>query len=228
MPCPHEWDLAPAEAKILQLELAGKVRLQPIPERFDVLGASDIGYIKATAQQVAVMLTFRWPSLELMEMSHIVTTARFPYIPGLLSFREAPPLLEAYHQLKRPPDVLLCDGQGTAHPRKVGLASHLGLCLDIPTVGCAKNRLCGTYDSLELRKGNSTPLYLREEVIGYVLCSRDGVKPIYISPGHLADFETSNMIIHRCLTRYRLPEPLRQAHNTATQLRKKIACSDGF
>lgn len=226
MSCSHEWDLSPAEAKALQLKLAEEVRLEPLPEHFDVLGASDIGYIKATAQQVAVMLTFRWPTLELLETSHIVTTARFPYIPGLLSFREAPPLIEAYHQLKRPPDVLLCDGQGIAHPRKIGLASHLGLCLGIPTVGCAKSRLCGTYDALDLRKGNSSPLYLGEEIIGTVLCSRNGVKPIYISPGHLADFETSNKIVYSCLTRYRLPEPLRQAHNTATQLRRKIANSE--
>lgn len=223
MGCPQEWNLAPAEAKALQFELARKVRLQPLPEHFEVLGASDIGYAKATDEQVAVMLTFRWPTLELLETSHIISPARFPYIPGLLSFREIPLLLEAYHQLKRPPDVLLCDGQGIAHPRKLGLASHLGLCLDIPTVGCAKKRLCGTHEPFDLRKGNSTPLYLRGEIIGYVFCSRDGVKPLYISPGHLADFQSSNAIISRCLTRYRHPEPLRQAHNTATLLRRKIS-----
>jgi deoxyribonuclease V len=223
MSCPEEWNLAPAEAKALQFKLARSVRLQPLPQDFDVLGACDLGYVKSTDQQVAVMLTFRWPSLEPLEVSHVVTTVSFPYIPGLLSFREVPPLLVAYDQLERKPDVLLCDGQGIAHPRKLGIASHIGLCLDIPTVGCAKKRLCGTHEPLELRKGNSTPLFLRKEIIGHVFCSRDGVKPLYISPGHLADFESSNEIILRCLGRYRLPEPLRQAHNTATRLRQELA-----
>jgi len=222
MGCTQEWNLTPAEAKALQFELAGNVRLQPLPDRFEVLGGSDVGYIKSTNQLVAVMLTFRWPTLELLETSHVVTAASFPYIPGLLSFREVPPLMEAYHLLKRPPDVLLCDAQGIAHPRKLGLACHIGLCLDIPAVGCAKSRLCGTHEPLELRKGNSTPLYLNGEIIGYVLCSRDGVKPVYVSPGHLADFESSISVIHRCLTRYRLPEPLRQAHNTATRIRREL------
>jgi deoxyribonuclease V len=223
MPHLHRWDLSPKEAIALQRELAQQVQLQPLPEHFEVLGAADIGYVPRKNRLVAVMLTFRWPGLEPLETAHFVAPIPFPYIPGLLSFREVPSLLAAYDQLQRPPDILLCDGQGIAHPRRLGLASHLGLFLDIPTVGCAKTRLCGTHAPLDLRRGNYTPLLLAEETVGYVYCSREGVKPVYISPGHLADLESSRKIIEGCVGRYRLPEPLRKAHHLATQLRRTLA-----
>lgn len=214
--------MTPSEAIALQKELAGQVRLEPLPVHFEVLAASDIGYVQATNQLAAVILTFTWPDLELLETAHVVAPIHFPYIPGLLSFREVPPLLEAYSKLERPPEVLLCDGQGIAHPRKLGLASHLGLCLQIPTVGCAKKRLCGKHGPLDLRRGQYAPLDLKGEEVGCVFCSRDGVKPIYISPGHLADLDTSRALIERCLGRYRIPEPLRQAHHAATKLRQTL------
>ncbi len=222
MPCPEEWDLSPEEATALQRKLAGSVRIQPLSDSFEVIGASDIGYVPAVDRLVAVMLTFKWPSLEPLESVHAVAPILFPYIPGLLSFREVPPLLQAFRKLKTPPDVLLCDGQGIAHPRKLGLASHMGLCLDIPTVGCAKKRLCGKHDPVPESKGSYENLFFRKEVVGYVYRSRDRVKPVYISPGHLADLETSKAIIERCLGRFRLPEPLRQAHQQATRLRRDL------
>lgn len=221
----HRWDLEPAEARTLQRELASQVRLQPLPEAFQVLGAADIAYVASTNQLVAVMVTFHWPELTLIESAHVVTSVTFPYLSGLLSFREVPAVLAVHRKLQRPPDVLLCDGQGIAHPRRFGLASHLGLCLNAPTVGCAKSRLCGEHDPIELRRGNAAPLRLRNEVVGWVFCSRNGIKPLYISPGHLSDLETSKELIHRCLGRYRIPEPLRQAHNLATQLRQAQARS---
>ncbi len=217
------WNFSPKEARAIQETLAPRVRIQPLPKDFEMVGAADIGYVKSADLLVAVMITFRWPGLEIIETAHVVTRAAFPYIPGLLSFREIPPLLQAARQLKRLPDILLCDGQGIAHPRRFGLASHLGLCLDLPTVGCAKKRLCGEHDPLELHFGNHTPLRLGGEIIGCVLCSRDNVKPLYVSPGHLSDLESSRAIVLRCVRRYRIPEPLRQAHNLATVLRTKIA-----
>jgi deoxyribonuclease V len=223
MPELHRWDMQPSEARALQQELCGRVKLQPLPASFTLLGAADLAYVSSTNQLVAVILTFQWPSIEIIESAHIVAPVTFPYIPGLLSFREVPPLLEAYRKLRRPPEVLLCDGQGIAHPRRFGLASHLGLCLDIPTVGCAKKRLCGEHDSLELRRGSATPLRLQDGLVGWVFCSRDRVKPIYISPGHLSDLESSKDLVHRCLGRFRIPEPLRQAHNLATHLRKGLS-----
>jgi deoxyribonuclease V len=222
MGCPHEWDLTPEEAVKVQRKLALSIRLQPLPTSFEVLGAADIGYVPSLDKLVAAMLTFRWPEMEVLETTHVISEIRFPYIPGFLSFREVPPLVEAYHQLTRPPEILLCDGQGIAHPRKLGLATHLGLCLDIPTVGCAKTRLCGKHDPLDIERGSYTPLWLRKEVVGYVFRSRDKVKPVYISPGHLADLESSRELIEKCLGRYRIPEPLRQAHNLATQLRQNV------
>lgn len=216
----HRWDLTPAEARVLQQQLATEVKLQPLPRKFAVLGASDIAYINSTNHLIAVILSFRWPELILIDSAHVVAPITFPYIPGLLSFREAPPLLQAYAKLQHPPQVLLCDGQGIAHPRRFGLASHLGLCLNLPTVGAAKKRLCGEHPAFDLRRGSAVPLRLREEVLGWAYCSRDGVQPIYISPGHLSDLESSRELIARCLSRYRIPEPLRQAHNLAALLRK--------
>ena len=158
----------------------------------------------------------------MIESVHCVCRVAFPYVPGLLSFREVPPLIEAYRKIREKPDVLLCDGQGIAHPRKLGFAAHLGLCLGIPTVGCAKSRLCGDHESLTLRKGSSKPLFVNGEQLGLVMCSRDGVKPIYISPGHLSDIASSKRLISRCLRRYRIPEPLRLAHVEANRRRAEV------
>jgi deoxyribonuclease V len=223
-----DWNIAPKDAIALQKELAGRIRIQPLPSRFRILGAADIAYCKTSDVLIAVIVTFRWPGLKPLESVYIASKAQFPYIPGLLSFREVPPLLQAYAELEKKPDVFLCDGQGIAHPRRIGLAAHLGLCLEIPTVGCAKSRLCGDHEPLTLRKGFGKPLILRGEQVGLVYCSKDGVKPLYISPGHLSDIPSAKKLISRCLGRYRIPEPLRAAHNLATRLRRETlaACLD--
>lgn len=222
IPCEDIWKLTPAEARELQNELFGRVFIRPLPGDFGILGAADIGYVKASNQLAAVVVTFAWPELEPMEEARAVAPARFPYVPGLLSFREVPALLEACGRLKRRPHVLLCDGQGIAHPRRFGLASHLGVCLDIPTVGCAKKRLCGDFDPFDWLRGRWSPLMLDGDAVGRVLCTRDGVKPVYISPGHMADIPSSAELIQKCLRRFRIPEPLRQAHLAATRLRSSI------
>lgn len=218
----EDWDLRPGEARSLQETLASQVRIRPLPKTLEVLGAADIGYARSADLLVAVLLTFRWPQLEALEAVHVTAPVRFPYIPGLLSFREIPPLLQAARQLERLPDVLLCDGQGIAHPRRFGLASHLGICLGVPTVGCAKKRLCGEHDPLDLQFGSHTPLRIGAEIVGAVLRSRTNVKPLYISPGHLADLESSCALVLSCVRRFRIPEPLRQAHNLATRLRRNL------
>jgi len=215
----HGWELSPGEAVALQKSLAAKVRNQPLPTRFKVIGAADISYSRHTDILIAVIVSLSWPGLDPVETAHHVCMTEFPYVPGLLAFREVPPLIETYRKISRKPDVMLCDGQGIAHPRKLGLAAHLGLCLGIPTVGCAKSRLCGEHESPTLRKGLSKPLILNGEQVGLVFCSRDGVKPIYISPGHLADIASSKWLASRCLRRYRIPEPLRLAHNEANRIR---------
>ncbi|MFZ0928524.1 MAG: endonuclease V [Syntrophobacteraceae bacterium] len=219
---PHSWRLSVKEAVALQNTLAAQVRIQPLPTRLKILGAADISYSRQTDLLIAVIVSLRWPGLDLLDSVHYVCRATFPYVPGLLSFREVPPLIEAYRKIREKPDVLLCDGQGIAHPRKVGFASHLGLCLGIPTVGCAKSRLCGDHESLRLRKGSSKPLLVSGEQLGVVFCSRDGVKPIYVSPGHLSDIASSERLVSRCLRRYRIPEPLRLAHLEANRRRAEV------
>jgi deoxyribonuclease V len=219
---PHSWALSVKEAVALQQTLAAQVRIEPLPTRLKIIGAADISYSRQTDLLISVIVALRWPSLDLLDSVHYVCRATFPYMPGLLSFREVPPLIEAYRKIREKLDVLLCDGQGIAHPRKVGFASHLGLCLGIPTVGCAKSRLCGDHESLSLRKGSSKPLLLSGEQLGVVFCSRDGVKPIYISPGHLSDIASSERLVSRCLRGYRIPEPLRLAHLEANRRRAEV------
>lgn len=223
----HEWNLEPREAVSLQRQLAGSVLLKPIPASFEVLAAADIGYVAAVEKLAAAVVTFTWPDLVPIERVWGSYPITFPYIPGLLSFREIPPLLKVFEKLERPPDVVLCDGQGLAHPRRLGLACHLGLWLGVPTVGCAKKLLCGRHEALGRERGNCRPLVLEDGTVGFVFRSRDGVKPIYISPGHLADLETSLDIVRRCMGRYRIPEPLRQAHNLATQMRRRLISATG-
>jgi deoxyribonuclease V len=140
----------------------------------------------------------------------------FPYIPGLLSFREIPAVLTAMKLLLIRPDLLLCDGQGIAHPRRLGIAAHLGMLLDIPSIGVAKSRLIGTHDELPKEKGASVPLMDKSEQIGIVLRTRTHVKPLYISPGHCVSIETARELVMKCVTRYRLPETTRLAHTLAS------------
>jgi len=213
--------LSPKEAVELQRELAARVVLQPLPRRINVLGAADLAYLRATDELIAVVLTFSWPELEPLETIAVRQPARFPYVPGLLSFRELPALLAAYRQIQNPPQVFLCDAQGLAHPRRFGLACHLGVVLELPTVGCAKSRLCGDHEPFVWERGNHRPLKLNGLTVGSVFCSRSGVKPIYISPGHLADVDSSRELIAACRGRFRIPEPLRLAHLTATRLRRE-------
>ncbi|SFM52921.1 deoxyribonuclease V [Thermodesulforhabdus norvegica] len=212
----------PEEAIKLQKKLANSVVLQPLSFDFSVLAAADLAYVRELDSYVAVVATFSWPDLKQLEIVSHIGKVRFPYIPGLLSFREVPAIFEAWRKLERKPDVFLCDGQGIAHPRGLGLASHLGLLLDIPTVGCAKARLCGHHAELGIEKGVRTFLYLDKKVIGVVLRSRAGVKPLYVSPGHKTDIESSVRLVEKCLGRYRIPEPLRVAHREATQIARRI------
>ena len=163
--------------------------------------------------------------LSLDDLTPVTTaTARgrvdFPYIPGLLSFRELPILLDAFRQLPLVPDAVLVDGQGIAHPRRLGLASHLGLWLGLPTVGCAKSRLCGEHSPAGALRGDGVPLRHQGEEIGAVLTTRDNVKPLYISPGHRMDIATAVRLTLACGRRYRLPEPTRQAHLLTNALRR--------
>ncbi len=210
------------EAIEIQKKLAGEVVICPLPASFSYLGAADLGYVKQKELFVAVVGVFSWPDLILLEESVFIGKCGFPYVPGLLSFREVPPILGAWKKLSVKPEVFLCDGQGIAHPRGIGLASHLGLVLNISTVGCAKTKLCGVHKPVGEQKGSRELLFLNGKKIGVVYRSRTGVKPLYISPGYKADIETSVQLVENCISRYRIPEPLRWAHRRAAEITRSI------
>ena len=217
----HSWDLDTKQARSLQEELAGKVDVtRPLPVVQTVAGA-DVSYNLRGRWLYAAMIVNAAGTGEVVERAGVVVEVRFPYVPGLLSFREAPPVIKAYEALKVQPDVILVDGQGIAHPRRIGLASHLGLWLGIPTVGCAKSRLIGDHDEPGLTRGQWKPLIDKGQTIGAVLRTRDRVRPLYVSPGHLCDLESALRVVLQNTSKYRLPDPARLAHQYVNDLRRQ-------
>ncbi len=211
------------EAVQIQQRLREKVVLKPPLGFFPHLVAgTDVSYSREDKMFYAVVVVLELKSLSLIEKQVVIGRTEFPYIPGLLSFREAPFLIKAIAKLKHRPEVILVDGQGIAHPRRIGLASHLGVLLQIPTIGCAKSRLVGTYGHLPDRAGFYSILKDKGEEVGIVLRTRRGVKPIFVSPGHLMDIKTAYQLVIRCLKGYRLPEPIRMAHIVANQTRLAV------
>jgi deoxyribonuclease V len=212
----HSWALTPSEAIALQMELRQQVeRGDRLPAIRHVAGV-DVGYEDHGRITRAAVAVLSFPQLTLVESALARRPTEFPYIPGLLSFRELPAVLDALDALKSPPDIILCDGQGIAHPRRFGIASHLGVLLDMPSIGVAKTRLIGAHAEPPDVKGAWTPLLDKEETIGAVLRTRVGVKPVYVSIGHRVSLETAVALTLACTTRYRLPETTRQAHRLAS------------
>jgi deoxyribonuclease V len=173
-------------------------------------------------QVIGCACLFAFPALTLLEEVWALRKTTFPYIPGYLSFREAPALIAALKRLKTPPDLVLVDGQGIAHPRRMGIASHLGLLLNVPTVGCAKSRLIGRYQEPGPKKGDWSPLLTNGEVVGAVLRTRQGVKPLFVSPGHRITLPESIKIVQACTRTFRLPEPLRRADHLSKILKNDL------
>lgn len=212
----HSWNPSPLEAVALQKELYGRLILTDQLGTVRRVAGVDVGFEAGGTIARAAAVVLRYPELELLETAVAHRPTEFPYIPGLLSFRELPAVLDALQQLREPPDLLLCDGQGIAHPRRFGIAAHLGLLTGIPSIGVAKTRLCGVHDEPPDRRGAWTPLYIKDEIIGVVLRTRIGVKPLYISSGHRISLETAIAYVMGCCTHYRLPETTRCAHRSAS------------
>ncbi len=212
----HPWSVSPREAIAIQQRLRNRVHLQDCLDDARRVAGVDVGFEQGNTITRAAVAVLSLPSLELVEHAVARRPTDFPYIPGLLSFREVPAALDALQKLARPPDLLLCDGQGIAHPRRFGIACHLGLLSGIPSIGVAKSRLIGQHREVPDERGAWVPLLDGSEVIGAVLRSREGVKPIYISPGHRITLERAIEYVMHCLTRYRLPETTRQAHRLAS------------
>lgn len=211
----HGWDVAPDEAIRLQRALAPQVIAdQPLPlASLRLVAGVDVS-VKDNLSRAAVVV-LRFPALEVVETVTAERPTTFPYVPGLLSFREGAVILDALSRLTSTPDAFLLDGQGTIHPRRLGIACHIGLFLDAPAVGCAKSLLVGQHAELSAEKGAWTPLLDRGEVIGAALRTRASVKPVYVSVGHRATLDDARALVLACATRYRLPEPLRAAHRAA-------------
>jgi deoxyribonuclease V len=227
----HDWGLTYTEAREIQLRLAGQVRFERLEKEPEIVAGLDCAFGDNGKRVLAAVVVLRWvaastpkalgmASFELIEAADASMDVTFPYIPGLLSFREAPACLAAVEKLGTEPDVFLVDGQGIAHPRRLGLASHLGLFLDRPTIGCAKSRLIGTFAEPTAKKGAHSPLCDGDEVIGAVVRTRANVKPLFVSTGHRCRLEDAIRVTLACTTRYRLPEPTRLAHQAVSRLKR--------
>jgi deoxyribonuclease V len=251
-----DWNVTPREAIALQKELCNQVRIEPLErtigkrlEDIRHIGGCDVSMSMFAKHGFAGFVTLSYPDLALIGESVVAAPIGFPYIPGLLSFREIPMLLEAWEALDKleekdsaeisnpKPEVLIVDGTGIAHPRRLGIASHLGILLNVPTIGCAKSLLTGIHEMPGDRPGDFSYIYDRKssqepgkkesgEIIGAVLRSKPGVKPLYISPGHMITLEESIAIVRSCLRRHRLPEPTRIAHNTMNEYRRRSEKAD--
>ena len=211
----HEWDLTPREAIALQKKLQPSIRTDLALPSVEFVAGVDVAYSKATGESIASLCLLSYPGLLLVDHSVARLKTPFPYVPGLLSFREIPPILEAVRRLRRPFQLLFVDGHGQAHPRRFGIASHLGLWLERPTIGIGKSRLVGRYEEPGKAKGCRSPLVDRAEVIGTVLRTREGVKPIFVSVGYGLPLDTCVDWTLQVTPRFRLPEPIRQADRLA-------------
>lgn len=211
----HSWQVSPAEALDLQLRLASQVsRANQVTSPKFIAGVDiSVDRVKGIATGAVVVLDY--PGLKVVETQVVGGEVTFPYVPGLLSFREAPLTLAAFERLEITPDLVLFDGQGIAHPRRMGLASHLGLFLDTPTIGCAKSRLCGHHQTPDLAPGSYAELVDGDETIGVALRTKLGTKPIYVSIGHKVSLEAAIYWVMECCRGYRIPEPTRLAHLAA-------------
>lgn len=224
----HDWTLDRGAAVALQRQLAQRLILSDrLPEPLTTVAGVDVSCRLHSRLFHAAVVLLSYPELKLLETATASLEIDFPYIPGLLSFRELPVVLQALEKLFRTPDLLLVDGQGIAHPRGLGLASHLGLWLDLPTIGCAKSRLYGDHGEVGENKGDRTALLDNAgEQIGILLRSRGRVKPLYVSPGHKVSVARAAELVLSCCDKYRLPEPIRAAHAACNQQRIQFEKGD--
>lgn len=217
---PEEYEsLTPAQAIELQQQLRQQIRIEPLTKSVQTIAGADISFNKYEETVYAGIIVLSFPDLQEVAKSTVISKTSFPYIPGLLSFREIPSLLKAWNQLEVKPDLMVLDGQGIAHPRRMGIATHFGLVTDTPAMGCGKSLLTGKFEALPEAAGSESLLYDRDEVIGAALRTKNKVNPVFISPGHLINLRQSLDIIKQCIFGYRIPEPTRKAHLLVNQVR---------
>jgi len=219
----HSWNLNYKEAVDTQKSLQSQLVLKPLEKRVRFVGGADVSYEKKSHRLFGAVVIIDIKKMETIEAVTEQGKENFPYLPGLLSFREVPILLRTLKKLRYVPDVFILDGQGIAHPRGLGLASHFGLLIDLPTVGCAKSKLAGEYRPFPKERGKYSYLFLKGKRVGAVVCTKDGTKPVFVSPGHRIDIVSSITVILKSCHGYRLPEPIRKAHSLATCRRVNAA-----
>lgn len=227
---PHSWRLSPRRAVEVQRALAGRVvRFRGRCGPLQLVAGLDAAFSRDGRECVAAAVLWDVIAQRVEEQHVAARRVWFPYVPGLLSFREGPALLAALRKLKRVPEVLMCDGQGLAHPRRFGLACHLGVITDLPAIGCAKSRLLGWAEELGAARGANAPLVHEGEVVGLVLRTRTGVKPVYVSIGHRTDLASAAEVVLACAVRHRLPEPTRLADRlvAAAKLTRPVPAGGG-
>lgn len=217
----HNWNLSYSQAIALQKQLSEKVQQTRLRNKPQTIAGIDCAFSRDKKRIIACVVVLNFADFEPIETTNASQKVVFPYIPGLLSFREAPVCIAAVEKLKREPDVFLIDGQGIAHPRRLGLAAHLGLFFDKPTIGCAKSRLTGTFQEPLSKKGAYNPLKDKKETIGAVIRTREKVKPVFVSIGNKCSLEDAIKVTLTCATKYRLPEPTRLAHQLVSKLKLK-------
>ena len=215
-----KWPAHMKQARRVQEALFEKVTIVPLRKEPSYIAGVDSAFFDDSVVSAACL--YNYPDLELVERAYALAKVEFPYVPGFLSFREGPSVIGAIGKLKTAPDLIFFDGQGIAHPRKMGIASHIGVLLDIPAIGCAKSRLVGEFSDPGIEKGSLSALRYRGEQVGVVLRTRKKVKPVFLSPGHRIDFEDSTRITLSCINKFRLPEPIRCADSFSRNLRKEL------
>ena len=219
----HSWDISYHEAIEIQKALYPKLVFSNLSHSIRLIAGADVSCSKKSNNVWAGVVVLSYPSLKKVEEKWVKGITNFPYIPGLLSFREIPIILEAAKKLESNPDLLLCDGQGIAHPRGLGLASHIGLLIEKPTIGCAKKRLVGDFPEVGQYRGDCSPLFYKSREIGAVVRTKTNVKPLFVSPGYAITIKDAVKMVLNCGGRYRIPEPIRQAHLLVNKLRKRDA-----
>jgi deoxyribonuclease V len=220
----HRWDLSEEEATALQKQLAHLIVTQDqLPEQVNTVAGVDVAYANNGTRAFAAVVVVNVATGKLEQSASAEAQAQFPYAPGLLSFREIPVLAAAFDKLYARPDLVICDGQGTAHPRHFGLACHIGVLYDVPSIGCAKTRLIGEANEPGLARGSEAKLVSAGETVGAVLRTRYGVKPIYVSPGHRISLRTACDWILLLCSRYRIPEPIRMADQLVNKMKRETA-----
>ncbi|MGQ0644749.1 MAG: deoxyribonuclease V [Elusimicrobiota bacterium] len=219
----HRWDVTAARAISLQKRLAEKLVSRRAPGGIRLVAGADCSLDLDKGEACAAVAVFSFPALELVEEAWARRPLTFPYVPGLLTFREGPALSAAFARLRSDPDVVFFDGQGIAHPRRLGIAAHMGLILDKPSVGCGKSLLCGVFDPPGFKKGAAADLRHEGRPVGYAVRTREGCHPIFVSPGHLMDREGALALVLKCLDGYRLPKPTRWADRLAAAVKTRAA-----